>query len=358
MKVANQDQNASNNSNLYLPIICGGSSNDKCYLLNTEDSSSLPKVVGIMREQRMGAASVAVKNRSTLWLTGGHRQLENEATDKTEWINVSMALSSPESLAKGLNLPMPLAYHCLQMVSPDLAILFGGSDWNEGSESSGLSSTWTLDITSGQSIWAPREPMEMGRYKHSCGVIRDVNSSSRTRFVVAAGGSTNNVDKITDSVEFLKVYENEADNINVTWEKGPRLPTPLIEAASATTMDQAMVILAGGRGVGEDLSNYIFSLRCALGVCWWTEEETKLSFTRSSGVAVLMPPLNKDMAGFELSVCKKLIFTSILIKLFKRTFQLRLTASLICLGMAFVTQLITMSSVNTMEVIAVQVFST
>ncbi len=134
---ARQDVNGNHRP---LPLICGGLSmtgpNDKCYSWQVLAAMppSVVVEVGVMRELRSGAASVAILHGQVLWITGG---VYHQVTDTTEWIDVLTVLSAidnpdnadnkPEStLSEGILLPEPMAYHCLEMVNSDTAILIGG----------------------------------------------------------------------------------------------------------------------------------------------------------------------------------------------------------------------------------------
>ncbi len=297
-----------------VPTICDGMtvnlrSNEKCYRLQLHDddvgSFALPTEIGIMREKRMGAASISIWNSTTLWVTGGEFA---GAKDSTEWINVSLSrenISDLPLLQRGVPLPKMMAFHCLEMINNNAAILYGGSEWIEGLP--GLHETWTIDnlydpefrnaMNSAasepqQHWWIPRTPMNNGRFLHSCGVIR-VDAS--TKFVVAAGGQDLQYGVSTKTVELLRVQvEDEAVmNIDDIWEVGPLLPRALSRAASATTGNQAILFVVGGEvsSVPFVRSDAIFSLWCLItGSCWWTTEELELMMSRTNGIALLIPP--------------------------------------------------------------------
>ncbi len=285
----------------HLPIVCGGDGpidyNDKCYHIQGGDFS-MPTTVGKMRENRKGAASVAIFDGTTLWVTGG--EFATKASDTTELIHVSMVASSkednPPTLLQGIPLPQEMAYHCLEMINSKAAILYGGSDWILNNP--GYHQAWTIDNLVDpdllmQNSWTTRATMKYGHYKHGCGVIKSDGEGGK--FVVAAGG-IDKEDMSTSYVEFLKIEEDSFGNVTVNdaWEEGPPLPKALEGSASATTEDQTILILAGGRSKTPDIEYSLntYSLRCSRGFCWWTSLDTELLFNRINGIALFVPPAN------------------------------------------------------------------
>ncbi len=295
-------------SNQHLPVVCGGSRNhepnEKCYLLDDSSGSYLPTVIGVMTEMREGAASVTILDGNILWVTGGEFAVVSETT---EWINSSMAeTGSAEALIKGIPLPMPMSYHCLEMINGNAAILYGG---NPGFGELGYHSTFTIsDLnelpTMEKHQWTPRAPMSIGRMKHSCGVIReDISDRTNSRKYVVAAGGADHPDDIRYSVELLSIDEDSAGNITVSdfWQEGPRMPQSLVGGASATTPDQTTLFVVGGMLFSEpyyqDLSE-IFTFRCAIGECWWrTDSATELIVGRTHPVAMIIPPTNQNFTG-------------------------------------------------------------
>ncbi len=311
-------------SESHVPVVCGGrgpnhEGNNKCYLLEGITDMVKQTVVGQMREMRQGAASIAAVDGTVLWVTGGKFATTVAASDTTEWLNIESLSakidtlnSSKTSLSKGMPLPRRLTFHCLEKINSKTAILYGGTEWVQHEE--GLRYTWTIgnldsistilnvdnSEQSQQQLWTPRADMELARYHHSCGVVReDISVNTRRKIVVAAGGA-NEHDSRTDHVELLKIEEDEAGNIAYVsnqWEEGPPLPTNLREAASATTGDQSMLFVAGGLvkpGDSAISSTAIYSFRCALGACWWTKDNVELNFFWSNAEAFIIPPFVKS----------------------------------------------------------------
>ncbi len=308
LKVGQQWQEKNNN----VPIVCGGESvneeiNDKCY--------AGTKVVAVMRERRLAAASTTSSNGTILWITGG---LSPVTTDTTEFIDVSMVLESLsgdasnkplETLNEGIRLPHKMAYHCLEMISDKMALLYGGSDYVNGLPA--LNQVWSLDhLEAGPKLdqshnlqWTPRAPMAEARYWHGCGVIKEdisYRSTNLGKFVVAAGGALGHGGLYTSSVELLKVDKD--DNVADSWQEGPPLPHTLLAAGSATTADNTVLFLAGGvKSYYEPYveSKAIFSLRCKMDVCFWIEEEQTLTHARLHPIAMVVPPRNPVPGAFK-----------------------------------------------------------
>ncbi len=277
----------------------------------------MPAEVGVMREMRNGAASIAIVNGTTLWVTGGHF---STAKDTTEWISTPLMVSDgqPTMLQQGPQLPKKMTFHCLERINTKTAILFGGDQWVENVP--GLQDTWTINgldspdfirSAGGEtaSSWTLGPPMKHGRTAHGCGVVLAQGSNTRRKFVVAAGGEDVLYSESTPSfatkkdVELLRVEEDEDGNvidISDAWEEGPPLATTLAYMASATTEDQSILFLVGGLVSETPLSyysNYIWSLRCITDVCWWRLEATeRLLIARDKAVAMILPPFTTPLS--------------------------------------------------------------
>ncbi len=286
-------------SNEHFPVACGILANEKeanCFHFGP--GMSLPAKIAVMREKREGAASTIVMNGTALWITGG---MIEGVTDTTLLLSVSSALlsfnqsgdSDIPTLKNGTKLPMAMAYHCLVMVHGDVAILYGGTDMQE--ETAAISSTWSMEP---HGNWIARAPMAYGRYQQGCGVIvTDVTMSGNpNRFVVAAGGFHNQFGEplSTKSVQLFRVNYDQS-LADALWEAGPTLPHTLAGGGSATTSDQSVLFLAGGLVSLDPYleSRAIYSLRCALGTCWWRKDDTELMVQRVSPIALVIPPGDK-----------------------------------------------------------------
>ncbi len=306
-----------NNNNNILPVVCGGWTNERienrnCYNIIGGGSDG-PKRVAIMRETREGAASAALFNATTLWVTGG---LSGGVlgTDSTEWIDLAENYANDKKLSYGTSLPMSMAYHCLVLINDETAILYGGLDEYLFSNF-GISSTWTLNITEniklpspkneGEQLWANAPSMKARRAQHSCGVIReqriDNDSAKFTRKVVVAAGGVNpdnpdlaNVPK----TEILLVEEYHDGHIVISdsWVDGCHasdcpLPSTLQGASSAVTDDQVRLFVTGGI-LYTQIS--IYSFECTtIELCRWRKEGPELTFARFRGVAMILPPENQ-----------------------------------------------------------------
>ena len=290
-------------------VVCGGSwnsqENDKCYQLKTtlllgahqgqeDDSMNGPTVVKVMKERRQGAASVTIANGTALWVTGGQSGIAETPTESTELVDLSMSTDSSLSLSgEGVSMPVPLAYHCLQVANAKTVLLVGGL---QNGKEEPTNSAWTVDIDSITEIsltggWTPQASMKLGRYRHSCGVLKQdmSNSSSKGKFIVVVGGIAwpDYVKKEAETVELLRL--NDDDEFAERWEWGPPLPDYLVDASSATTNDHNVLFVVGGNSVVSS-SMFIYSFRCALSFCWWSKEDAELLFPRSNGIAMIIPP--------------------------------------------------------------------
>ncbi len=315
LKVTKPDGSATT----YMPIVCGGNQfsnedTEKCYYLHGQQFKR-STIVGIMSKKRRGAASISILNGNVLWVTGGSYGVSSDTT--TEFLDLSLVQSSLSSansnktigtLSEGPPLPTAMAYHCLGRVSSKTAIIYGGTDWYETSAFDTAWSTDNLDNTTDDRMWMPRAPMALGRFKHSCGVLKN-GIGTTGNFAVAAGGNKG-PELVTRRVELLKIDVIDADGggemvvFSESWEDGPIMPTTLLGAASATTEDQEILFVAGGAVAYDimiDISDYsvsdyileskaIHSLRCAEGFCWWETADTELFFPRTLGVALIIPP--------------------------------------------------------------------
>ncbi len=319
LKVKQNHSAVSLYNNSVLPIVCGGWTSEvienmNCYNV-AGDSSNVQQRVGIMRQRREGAASIAVFNATTLWMTGG---LSGGVfgTDTTEWIDLSEGYDNEKKLSYGTLLPMAVAYHCLALINDEIAILYGGiEEFTTGHF--GFSSAWTVNITEkiklpslkneGDQLWTNAPPMSARRAEHSCGVIREqrnVNDSSKftRKIVVAAGG----VDAYNPSLssapktELLQIddYHDGSIIISDSWVDGCQasecpLPSTLQGASSAVTDDQTMLFVTGGYLFypTDDRSYAIYSFECiTIDLCRWREEALELTFFRFRGVAMIIPP--------------------------------------------------------------------
>ncbi len=266
----------------HIPIVCGGTSynvaNQNCYKLERQ---SLPTAVGVLSRMRLGAASAVILNGTTLWVTGG-ASFSDLPSATTEWINVSMTSGSndgppgppgPPLLMQGLALPKPRAYHCLEIIEDDSAVLYGGGD----------AETWTIsglgqvviEDADNVNAWTVQAQMAVGRSGHGCGVIRhEIIEFHARRLVIAAGGIDSSSDSITNRVEFLVVtYDNNNQSICEEWREGPSMPIGLTGTGSSTTEDQTMLYIAGGKTATDPdlLSRSIFKI--ALSNCTSCHEQ-------------------------------------------------------------------------------------
>ncbi len=290
-------------------LLCGGGTtateNQLCYPLGGQNSSTVE-----MSTARYGAASTVIgnDNGSRLWLTGGHTRDYDVSGDKiqsTEFLDVSQGRIR---VSEGPPLPEPLFGHCLEMLSDDTAILFGGSTF--GTSSMSLGQVWTMDGFSNPSLdlaldyqWIERHPLKFPRQGQGCGVIR--TTIDERKLIVAAGGiwktdALSNTETLSSSVEFLEVDNDRTERRLWHWQAGPVLPITLAYAGSAVSPDQNVLFLAVGITVGKPFmawSFLVYKLQCAdTGNCKWSIANQELQYTRASSVAILIPGSALDTA--------------------------------------------------------------
>ncbi len=284
-----------------VPLVCSGE-NGNCQRLG--DHAADPSLEGIFKDYRVGAASVVIRNGTTLWVTGGfERPGGSMPTTTTEWIDFSeYSNDGGDSIKRGYGVDLPggqdIRFHCLVVVASDLAVLFGGSDDHNSN-----SATWTIQITDnilepdGDSWTNLNVPMLVARFHHSCGVIK---SGLDRSIIVAAGGFVEElfdneiIIETIDHVEILEVVSEANIVLADHWEEGPRLPIKLAGAGSAATGDHTKLFLGGGKQtIGfSDYSESVFYLTCVNDGwdCEWTKDNMELLYKRSYQVALVVPP--------------------------------------------------------------------
>ena len=71
-------------------------------------------------------------NGGTLWVTGGAEGLWEYSLDSTEFVTTSSSTGGDfQSNGIGPRLPKWLHHHCLEKLSPDMAMVIGGSSDGE-----------------------------------------------------------------------------------------------------------------------------------------------------------------------------------------------------------------------------------
>ncbi len=285
------------------PVICAGHIQDaliynrECFRLDTGVNKMS---IGQLSKNRIRAASVSIKYGSALWVTGGDDG--NNVLDSTEYLNVVAGSESTEIVSsEGPRLPRTMVNHCLDMITDNLAILYGGEIWGAPFENS-----WTYDLdtrTNPNEEWVERAPMSTSRERHGCGVLRDALSPEERKIVVAAGGCNRNNHKqiqVLDSVELLHV---NGPVIALQWVPGPTMPVPLCDAASANIVDGTRLFLASGilefYGVPYPKSQSVYYLQCRLTQCQWTTVGLELHEPRYDAIAMVVPLIDRRNFSIE-----------------------------------------------------------
>ena len=172
-------------------ITCGGYDSDeghtnKCYLLGSEEPFAT------MKRERWFAASVVLEP-GKLWILGGEDKNRNTLSS-TEYI---FADGSNE---EGPPMPIALMCHAMVKINQSTSILVGGYIcWSCDASKR----TWFYDGN-----WIEGPDLQIARYDHSVGIIRDQVTDQV--YVVVAGGV---VSYILQHVEILSVT-------GTAWETG------------------------------------------------------------------------------------------------------------------------------------------
>ncbi len=105
--------------------------NDRCMILHDQDSDMSGFLSISLNMFRMGAASLVIDDGRTIWITGGFSSsnsagdvMSDQSVITTEF--VSFETSNFSTNGMGPLLPVPLAHHCLERITPKVAILVGG----------------------------------------------------------------------------------------------------------------------------------------------------------------------------------------------------------------------------------------
>ncbi len=272
-------------------LVCGGQEektnvkHDQCHILNG-DPTDWPTSGGVLQVPRVGAASLVTDNRTSLWVTGGFNN-DKLALETTEFVKLQ---DSTLESSYGPNLPNPdgLKYHCLEKTGSASAIVIGGQDKSNRSQSL----TWSVDIAT--MAWKLTGSLNTNKSRHACGVLRDESEQGKL-IVVAAGGVTEK-GFLTSTVELLILRDdnNAADKIDPVWRLGPNLPTQVSNAASATTSGQQKLFVIGGK---QDSSS-VFELQCDLLDCFWkTMTVHGWTSPTANSLALSLPPTPEFWQG-------------------------------------------------------------
>ncbi len=304
-------------NNVYFPVTCGSPS----FCSATMDCYDMTSGKAIVSDVmfRQSSASVSIYNGTALWLTGGkscfvcfiNLWVEWEYVKSTELIRLSG--DNKASSEPWWDLPMEMGYHCLQTIDDGgKVVLFGGlTDWSYD-YSEVIYNSYVADLNSnheeGDNVWLEIDSLNERRASHACGVMRLGQNNMSTEIVVAAGGRKVYIDfyaneggiSSIDTVEFLAIHQGNIEQAR--WEYGPKLPTTLSRAASATTKSGTSLYIAGGLISEQDKipSMLVLRLHCigdTVSSCSWTKDTFELWHEMSASVAMIIPPFSKVSAG-------------------------------------------------------------
>ena len=213
------------------PVVCGGTSSDNhsCQCFSLVDS--VWREVKKHQRCRAFAKSAYLESQRHLLVAGGYNgeaMPSVEAFDGSEW-----------TVGRYPDLPKPVSDHCLVRINETLLLSIGGTNTRLASGVTG--STHILDID--LSRWREGPDLNLPRYGHSCGVIRQRNGpdGNLVATVVVVGGFNGGP---LSSVEVLS-FESPT-----RWIKGPELP---FSAFLSTLVElEGEVVLVGGRRDVDD----------------------------------------------------------------------------------------------------------
>ena len=142
-------------------LFCGGADNfdyttDKCYELGNV------KAFTTMKTARSWAASIAIKDAHSLFITGGLK-VDKSILRSTELISVETRVST-----SGPQLPESLTGHCMILINGTKAMVIGGvSGFGESSH------TYYLNINNidSSSTWEDGPELLIKKHNHGCSQI-------------------------------------------------------------------------------------------------------------------------------------------------------------------------------------------
>ena len=219
-------------------VVCGGygtngSANyvlyNDCYMYNNGTWDWFAS----LGEKRRRAASTMMDGYG--WITGGFSS-DLQTMTSTEKIY-------PDGrVVPGVELPIPLEWHCLNMITERYAILSGGYNEVTGSNRR----TFIFDEVDGN--WTEIDTMIDARYGHVCEVVE---SDEWGIELIAAGGGSD-----PRSTEILNLQ-------SLSWDYGPFLPSAIRNAKSVQYNETFLIV--GGDGSNEiyqfDLDHRNWTLR-------------------------------------------------------------------------------------------------
>ncbi len=230
-------------------LSCGGYSLTSGTTINTcyKLGSNVP--IGYMENNRQQAASIEVGSR--LWVTGGYDD-KGESLNSTEFLDPSTG-----KVHSGPDLPQAISAHCLVKINSLTAMLI------ENKES------WFHSF--GTEDWVGGPYLNITRWRHTCGIIKDSDVDSEKTIVIAAGGG------LETSTELFVIGEEPLDH----WTTGPNLPNRIRDAAGVATPDGKSFLFIGGFNNDKQLQeDSIYRLQCFKLECFWKKLDQKLQVRR------------------------------------------------------------------------------
>ena len=250
----------------YTPIVCSMSYQrgccsileTGCLIMSDGEWKEGPK----MQILRGGAAGVVVGNK--LWVTGGDSESGRE---------VSTELISLDGSEPFVDLPEPMAHHCLKMINETTAFL---TDFNDN--------YYFFDMNT--KVWSEKFDLPAGFSRSDVLMGDDLCSTfefKESPVVVLAAGN-----KDRNGISLLHL-----DNMADGWISGPNLPTsPNYSFSMLTTPSKDGVLKMGGiGGKGWETFDSIWKLTCqeTLNNCSWEEQPSKMLLPKFNYLAFWLP---------------------------------------------------------------------
>ena len=246
------------------PIICGGSEEEHQLISSCSifENGSWNSSTTIVRPREFAAASLSPypNENHSLLVTGG--------LDGNIKFNTMAVLSDSGWQELPISLPVTVFGHCMVLLNLTTVMLIGGR------QDDSLYSPDTFYFNTENEKWVAGPKLISSRYHHSCGMLRN-SQSSQESVIVAAGN--NGLWPLMASVEILDVGASE-------WRTGPSLPFGIREASMVEDPSGGVLLIGGYNGT---YMNTIYQLSDENSE--WNLMPQKLKVGRSWATAFLVP---------------------------------------------------------------------
>ena len=213
--------------------------------------------------------AMALLPTGEMLLTGGGA---NSSDDEFKPLHrTDILLTNGSWVNTGIDLPIPLAYHCMVLVDNSTVLSIGGHQSTDPGRK-------TFKYSLQEKSWENGPNLINARSSHGCSKIPTSRMSKQESIIVAGGWNSNW--KPQASVEIL-------DDGSSEWRLGPKLPEPL-QGVSMVRHPDGGVVLIGGSNNGT-YSDRLYYLPHAGPGAQWEKLPQKLAIGRDYQIAVLVP---------------------------------------------------------------------